>query len=256
VELKGCIALVAGGASGLGEATVRHLVEKGAKVSILDLAEDRGERLASEMGDSVIFRKADVTDEKNIEAAINGTMDIFGAIHAAINCAGIAKPAKVLDKEGRAMPINQFNEIVQINLVGTMNVIRLAGQHMVDNSPNLDGEKGVVVNTASIAAWEGQFGQAAYAASKAGVVGMTLPIAREFADHGIRVLTIAPGLFETPMFAGLSDKVKRSLYEMTLFPKRLGRPVEFARLVCHIIQNPMLNGEVIRLDGGIRVNAR
>jgi NAD(P)-dependent dehydrogenase (short-subunit alcohol dehydrogenase family) len=183
---------------------------------------------------------------------INRTMENFGAIHGAINCAGVATPAKVLGKEG-PMPINQFNQVVQINLVGTMNVIRLAAEQMAKNRPDQNDERGVVVNTASVAAWEGQYGQAAYAASKAGVVGITLPIARELAGYGIRVVTIAPGLFETPMIAGMPDKIRESLYKMTLFPKRLGRPIEFAALVSHIIENPMLNGEVIRLDGGMRM---
>jgi 3-hydroxyacyl-CoA dehydrogenase/3-hydroxy-2-methylbutyryl-CoA dehydrogenase len=255
MEIKDSVSVVSGGASGLGEATVRHLLEKGSKISILDIGEESGQKIASELGDSVIFCKTDVTDEQSVQTAIDRTMETFGAIHGAINCAGVGTPAKVLGKEG-PMPIGQFNQVVQINLVGTMNVIRLAGEHMVKNNPNSDGERGVVVNTASVAAWEGQFGQAAYAASKAGVVGMALPIAREFSDHGIRVVTIAPGLFETPMLAGLPEKVKESLYQMTLFPKRLGKPVEFARLVSHIIENPMLNGEVIRLDGGIRMGAR
>jgi NAD(P)-dependent dehydrogenase (short-subunit alcohol dehydrogenase family) len=255
MEIKGCVCVVSGGASGLGEATVRHLLEKGSKVSILDIGEERGQTIASELGDSVIFCKTDVTNEESVQAAINRTIESFGAIQGAINCAGVGTPAKVLGKEG-PMPIAQFNQVVQINLVGTMNVIRLAGEHIVKNSPNSDGERGVVVNTASVAAWEGQFGQAAYAASKAGVVGVTLPVAREFADYGIRVVTIAPGLFETPMLAGLPDKVKESLYKMTLFPKRLGKSIEFARLVSHIIENPMLNGEVIRLDGGMRMGAR
>lgn len=255
MQIEGCVAVVSGGGSGLGEASVRYLVENGSKVSILDLGEKSGEKIASELGDSVIFCRTDVTDEESVQAAINKTVDTFGAVHAAINCAGVATPAKILDKEG-PMPINQFNQVVQINLIGTMNVIRLAGEQMVKNSPNSDGERGVVVNTASVAAWEGQFDQAAYAASKAGVVGVTLPVAREFADYGIRVVTIAPGLFETPMLAGLSDKVKESLYKMTLFPKRLGRPIEFAKLVSHIIENPMLNGEVIRLDGGMRMASK
>ncbi len=255
MELEGCVALVSGGASGLGEATVRHLVQSGSRVSVLDLGEEGGEKIASELGEAVVFCKTDVTHEESVKAAVHKTMDKFGAIHAAISCAGVATPAKVLGKEG-PMPITHFNEVVQINLIGTMNVIRLAAEQMVRNAPNADGERGVVVNTASVAAWEGQFGQAAYAASKAGVVGVTLPVARELAEHGIRVVTIAPGLFETPMLAGLADKVKESLYAMTLFPKRLGRPIEFAKLVSHIMENPMLNGEVIRLDGGIRMGAR
>jgi len=255
MELKDCVAVISGGASGLGEAGVRYLVEHGSKICILDLAEERGESIAKELDPAVIFCRTDVTNEESVQAAINKTMETFGAIHAAINCAGVGTPAKVLGKEG-PMPIRSFNQVIEINLVGTMNMIRIAAEQMVKNSPNTDGEKGVVVNTASIAAFEGQYGQAAYAASKAGVVGMTLPIAREFAGHGIRVVTIAPGLFETPLMAGLSDKVKESLQQMTLFPKRLGKPVEFAKLVSHIVENPMLNAEIIRLDGGIRMSGR
>ncbi|HID29215.1 MAG TPA: 3-hydroxyacyl-CoA dehydrogenase [Desulfobacterales bacterium] len=255
MKTEDCVAVVSGGASGLGEATVRLMAEKGAKVTILDLDIEGGERIVSEWGDSVIFSRTDVTEEESVKTAINKTMDAFGAINVAVNCAGVATPAKVLSKEG-PMSISHFNQVVQINLIGTMNVIRLAAEQMVKNTPNSDGERGVVVNTASIAAFEGQFGQAAYAASKAGVVGVTLPVARELADHGIRVVTIAPGLFETPMMAGLSEKVRETLYNLTLFPKRLGKPIEFAQLVSHIVENPMLNGEVIRLDGGLRMGAR
>ena len=253
--LKGCVAAVSGGASGLGEATARYLVEQGAKVSLLDLAVERGEDIAAELGDAAMFCKTDVTDERSVRAATAKTMDRFGAIHVALNCAGVATPGKVLGKDGPT-PISAFNQVLQINLVGTMNMIRLLSEQMLKNQPNEDGERGVVINTASIAAFEGQFGQAAYAASKAGVIGMTLPIAREFAGYGIRVVTIAPGLFETPMMAGMSDKVRESLLKMTLFPQRMGKPYEFAKLAGHIIENSMLNAEVIRLDGGIRMGAK
>jgi 3-hydroxyacyl-CoA dehydrogenase/3-hydroxy-2-methylbutyryl-CoA dehydrogenase len=255
MNIRGSVAVVTGGASGLGEACVRNLANHGAKVSILDFAEDRGQKVASELGDAVIFCMADITDEGNVQAAINKTVEAFGAIHVAVNCAGVGFPAKVLGKEG-PLRMDQFNRVVQINLMGTMNVIRLAAEKMVANAPNEDGEKGVVINTASVAAFDGQVGQAAYSASKAGVVGMTLPIAREFADYGIRVMTIAPGIFNTPMLNGLSDKVKESLNKMIPFPKRLGEPHEFSGLVQHIIENPMLNGEVIRLDGAVRMAAR
>lgn len=255
MEIKDRVAVITGGASGLGEGTARYLLEKGARVSILDFAEERGRQLASELGAKVIFYKTDVTDEKTVQAAVDQTMAAFGAIHFAVNCAGVATPGKVLGKDG-PLSIAQFNQVIQINLIGTMNVIRLAAEQMVKNTPNDDGEKGVVINTASIAAFEGQFGQAAYAASKAGVAGMTLPIAREFAGYGIRIMTIAPGIFGTPMLGGMSEKVKESLIATALFPKRLGQPVEFARLAAHIIENPMLNGEVIRLDGGLRMGAR
>ncbi|MFH1350858.1 MAG: 3-hydroxyacyl-CoA dehydrogenase [Pseudomonadota bacterium] len=255
MNIENCVAVVTGGASGLGEATVRYLKQKGAKVTILDLTEEAGEKIASELGNGVLFARTDVTDEQSVQTAINRTLDRFGAIHVAINCAGVATPAKILGKDG-PMPIGHFNKVVQINLIGTLNVIRLAAEQIVKNLPNSEDEKGVIVNTASIAAYEGQYGQAAYAASKAGVAGMTLPIARELADYGIRIVTIAPGIFETPMVSGMTDKVKESLYKMTLLPKRLGKPVEFAQLVCHIIENPMLNAEVIRLDGGMRMGAR
>jgi len=255
MEIKDRVALITGGASGLGEATVRYLLGKGAKIAVLDFAEDRGQKIALELGSSVRFFKTDVMDEKTVQAAVEQTMQAFGAIHVAVNCAGVATPAKVLGKEG-PMPIAGFNQVIQINLIGTMNVIRLTAEQMIKNTPNEDGEKGVVINTASIAAFEGQFGQAAYAASKAAVVGMTLPIAREFAGYGIRVMAIAPGIFGTPMLSGLGEKVQESLINTTLFPKRLGRSIEYARLAAHIIENPLLNGEVIRLDGGMRMAAR
>lgn len=252
---KGCIAIVTGGASGLGEATVKNLVERGANVAILDIENERGEKIVSELGDAAIFCRTDVTDEKSVQAAIDRTMDSFGAIHVAINCAGILSPAKVIGKEG-PMPIDRFNRVLQVNVVGTMNVIRLAAEKMIKNIPNEEGERGVIINTSSTAAFEGQIGQAAYSASKAAIVGMTLTIAREFAEYGIRVVTIAPSLFETPMIAGLPEKVKEAIIETTLFPKRLGKPSEFARLVGHIIENPMLNGETIRLDGALRMAAK
>jgi len=255
MRINECTAVVTGGASGLGEATVRMVVKEGGHAAILDLDEERGLRTVSELGDRAIFCKTDVTDEKSVQTAIDKTLEAFGAIHAAVNCAGIAPPAKVLGKNG-PIPISLFNQVVQINLSGTMNVIRLCGEKMIQNSPNADGEKGIVINTASAAAFDGQIGQAAYSASKAGVVGMTLPIAREFAEYGIRVVTIAPGLFETPMLAGLPEKAKASLGKMTPFPKRLGKPDEFSGLVRHIVENPMLNGEVIRLDGALRMAAK
>ena len=255
MEIKGCTALVTGGASGLGEASIRQLVQDGARAAILDLDEDRGNRLAAELGNSAIFCKTDVTDEKSVQAAIDKAMAAFGAIHIALNCAGIGIPGKVISKKG-SMPIEQFNKVLQVNLVGTLTVIKNAAEKMLDNSPNADGEKGVIINTASVAAFEGQIGQAAYSASKGGIVGMTLPIAREFADYGIRVVTIAPGLFDTPMMAGLPEKAKESLVEMIPFPKRLGRPSEYALTVKHLIENPMFNGSTIRLDQAIRMGAK
>lgn len=252
MEIQNCVAIVTGGASGLGEACVRNLVTNGAKVSIFDFAEERARKICSELGDAMLFCNTDVTDEKTVKTAVDQTTDSFGKIDLAINCAGVGTPAKVIGKEG-PMSMDQFNKVLQINLVGTMHVIRLAAEKMLKNTPNEDGERGVIINTASIAAFEGQIGQAAYSASKAGVVGMTLPIAREFADYGIRVVTIAPGIFETPMLAGLPEKARAALYKMVPFPSRLGKPSEFALLVKQIIENPMLNACTIRLDAALRM---
>ncbi|MBI4774041.1 MAG: SDR family NAD(P)-dependent oxidoreductase [Deltaproteobacteria bacterium] len=252
MEVNGCVAIVTGGASGLGEACVRNLVGAGAKAAILDLAEGKGSDLAAEFGNDCIFCKTDVTGEGSVQAAINETMVRFGAIHVAVNCAGVATPAKVLGKKG-PLSIQGFEMVVRINLIGTMNVIRLAAEQMMKNEPNEDGERGVVINTASGAAFEGQIGQAAYSASKAGVVGMTLPIAREFASYGIRNVTIAPGLFDTPMLGGMPDPVRQSLIATCLFPRRMGKAAEFAQLVRQIIENAMLNGATLRLDGALRL---
>lgn len=255
METKGMVALVTGGASGLGEATARLFVKCGARVSLLDLSEEAGQKVASDLGDAAIFCKADVTSEESVKAAIDRTTKQFGTIHAAVNCAGVGIPSKVLSKKGM-MPLDQFSKVIQINLVGTMNVIRLAAEQINKNEPGEDGEKGVIINTASVAAYEGQIGQAAYSASKAGVIGLTLPVAREFASYGIRVVTIAPGLFETPMLASVKDDIREALGNSVPFPKRLGHPEEYAALAKHIIENRMLNGETIRLDGAIRMQPR
>jgi 3-hydroxyacyl-CoA dehydrogenase/3-hydroxy-2-methylbutyryl-CoA dehydrogenase len=255
MQVKECIALITGGASGLGEATARSLSAQGAKVAIFDIAAERGEKIAAELRPNVIFVAADVTSDDESRAAVEKIVTTYGMINVAINCAGVADPGKVLSKKG-PMSLAFFNRVVQINLVGTLNIIRLAVEEMVKNTPNGEGEKGVIINTASVAAFDGQIGQAAYSASKAGVVGMTLPIARECADYGIRVMTIAPGLFDTPMMAGLPESVRVQLAQTVPFPKRLGRPAEYAALVRHIIENPMLNGECIRLDGAVRMTAR
>ena len=255
MEIKDSVALITGGASGLGEACVRALLGEGGKVAILDFAEERGQKVASELGDAALFCLTDITKEEDVQAAIDKTIEAFGAVHIAINCAGVGIPAKVLGKEG-PMSMNHFNKVVQINLIGTMNVVRLAAEKMVKNQGNDDGEKGVVINVASVAAFDGQIGQAAYSASKAGVAGMTLPIAREFAEYGIRIMTIAPGIFRTPMLEGLPENVQEALGKMVPFPRRLGEPSEFAGLVQHIVENSMLNGEVIRLDGALRMAAR
>jgi 3-hydroxyacyl-CoA dehydrogenase / 3-hydroxy-2-methylbutyryl-CoA dehydrogenase len=252
VRVSDCIAVVTGGASGLGEACVRELAGAGAKVAIFDLAVDRGEKLAAELGDRIVFARADVTSDESVQDAIGKTVAAFGGLNAVINCAGIGVACKALTKKG-PMPLAEFNRVVQINLVGTFNVIRLALAQMVKNTPNDQGERGVIINTASAAAFDGQVGQPAYSASKAGVVGMTLPLARECADYGVRVMTIAPGLFNTPMLALLPEAVREALGKMVPFPQRLGQPSEYAMLARHIIENPMLNGEVIRLDGAIRM---
>ena len=255
MELKEKVAIVTGGASGLGEACARRFALQGANIGILDVDEGKGGRLAAELGAQAIYCRTDVTSEQSVQAAVDRTVEEFGGIHVVINCAGVGTAAKVLGKNG-PMALEHFNRVVQINLVGTLNVIRLAAAKITANTPNPDGEKGVVINTASAAAFDGQIGQAAYSASKAGVVGMTLPIAREFADYGIRVMTIAPGLFRTPMLESLPQKVQTALGQMVPFPKRLGMPSEFARLAADIVKNPMLNGETIRLDGAIRMTAK
>ena len=253
--VKNSVAVVTGGASGLGEACVRNLNKLGAKIAIFDFVAERGEKIAAELEKDVIFAHTDVADDAGVQAAIKKTMDAFGAIHIAINCAGGAAPMKVLSRKG-PMPLAAFNRTIQINLVGTFNVIRLALEQMVKNEPQEDGEKGVIINTASVAAFDGQIGQADYSASKGGIVGMTLPIARECAEYGIRVMTIAPGLFNTPLLQGLPEAARESLGKMVPFPQRLGYPQEYAQPVQHIIENRMLNGEVIRLDGAIRMAAK
>jgi 3-hydroxyacyl-CoA dehydrogenase / 3-hydroxy-2-methylbutyryl-CoA dehydrogenase len=246
------VGVVSGGASGLGEACVRMLAKNGAKVAVLDLDEQRGAEIASELGASVIFFKTNVVDEKQVQAAIESTAETFGALHAAINCAGIGPAAKILSKKG-IMPLEQFTRIVDINLIGTFNVMRFSVNKMVQNSSNGDGEKGVIINTASIAASEGQIGQTAYSASKAGVVGLTLPAAREFALYGVRVVTIMPGLFDTPLASGIPEQVRESLISMIPFPRRFGRPDEYAHLAMHVIENAFINGTTLRLDGALRM---
>ena len=236
----------------MGEATVVELTRVGAKVVVVDLDAANGERLAKVCGAGAIFVKADVTSEEDIRLAIGQAVDTFGKINVAVNCAGVPDAGKILGRKG-PLPLASFNKVIQINLVGTLNVIRLAVEQMVNNVPNDEGEKGIIVNTASIAAFDGQIGQAAYCASKGGIVGMTLPIARECADYGIRVATIAPGLFDTPLMAGLPPAVKEGMAAGVPFPRRLGKPSEFARMVLHIIENTMLNGCCIRLDGALRM---
>lgn len=259
MEVTGRVFLVTGGGSGLGAATVRGLAEAGAKVLVADLNEESGESVAGEIGDSARFVKTDVTDEKSAHAAVDTAVHELGGLHGVVNCAGVAIGAKVLGKDG-PHDLEAFTKVLQVNVVGTFNVIRLAAAVMKWNEPvggsEVSGERGVIVNTASVAAFEGQIGQAAYSASKGGVVSMTLPIARELANHGIRVMTIAPGIFDTPMMAGLPEEARDSLGDQVPFPSRLGRPEEYAALARHVIENEMLNGEVIRLDGAIRMSPR
>ncbi|GAB2564574.1 3-hydroxyacyl-CoA dehydrogenase [Spirosoma areae] len=257
MNLTNATAIVTGGASGLGEATTRLLAANGVNVVILDLNDDRGNALANELGGTVRFHRTNVTDEGDVQAAINLAIETFGGLHINVNCAGMAEARKTLGKvDGMygAHSLSAFQKVISVNLIGTFNVIRLAALAMEQNEPNRsDGERGVIINTASVAAYDGQMGQAAYSASKGGIVGMTLPIARDLARSGIRVMTIAPGLFETPLLAGLPEEARLSLGQQVPFPSRLGRPAEYAMLVKSIIENPMLNGEVIRLDGAIRM---
>ncbi|QTC42161.1 3-hydroxyacyl-CoA dehydrogenase [Bacillus sp. V3] len=255
MKINDCTALISGGASGLGEATVRRIVEKGGKAFILDLDEGKGMKLQEEMAGSVVFQKADVTSEEEVASAIQRAVDTYQSINMVVNCAGIAPPSKVAGRKG-VHSLAQFSKVIEINLIGTFNVLRLAAQRMQENEENDLGEKGVIINTASVAAFDGQIGQAAYSASKAGVAGMTLPIARELARDGIRVMTIAPGLFHTPMFDSLPEEARNTLGESVPFPKRLGNPSEYAQLVEAIVENPMLNGETIRLDGAIRMQPK
>ncbi|MEO8488094.1 MAG: SDR family NAD(P)-dependent oxidoreductase [Betaproteobacteria bacterium] len=252
MELRGSVFVVTGGASGLGAATLRMVVEAGGSAVIADLKEAEGAALARELGSQARFARCDVTDEASAAAAVRAAVDGFGALHGLVNCAGIVHAERIVGKDG-PHTLAGFQRAIAINLVGTFNLIRLAAQAMAAGEPNAEGERGVIVNTASVAAFDGQIGQAAYAASKAAVVGMTLPVARELARSGIRVMTIAPGIFETPMMASLTPEVQASLGKMVPFPPRLGRPAEFAALVRAIVENPMLNGETIRLDGAIRM---
>ena len=252
MNLSGTTFIVTGGASGLGAATTRMLISGGARVVIADVKIDEGEALAASLGKSARFVRTDVCDEASAKAAVAVAVESFGGLQGLVNCAGIVHGERVVGKEG-PHSLAGFVRAVNINLIGTFNLIRFAADVMAKGTPNVEGERGVIVNTASVAAFDGQIGQAAYGASKAAVVGMTLPIARELARYGIRVMTIAPGIFETPMMDSLAKDVQESLGKMVPFPPRLGRPDEFASLVRQIIENPMLNGEVIRLDGAIRM---
>jgi NAD(P)-dependent dehydrogenase (short-subunit alcohol dehydrogenase family) len=255
MNINGNAFLVSGGSSGLGAACVRLLATAGANVVIADLDRDKGEALATELTPRVRFVATDVTDEASVQHAVNTAVQAFGGLQGAIQCAGIGLAERLLGKSG-PHPLASFTKVITVNLVGTFNVMRLAAAAMSQGRPNAAGERGVIVNTASVAAFEGQIGQIAYAASKGGIVGLTLPAARELARFGIRVLAIAPGLFDTPLLAGLPEPARQSLGQQVPFPSRLGRPEEFAALVRHIIENEMLNGEVIRLDGALRMGPK
>ena len=252
MDVRGSAFIISGGASGLGAATARQLVAAGGKVLLADLNDALGAGLAKELGAAAKFEHCDVTSDADCQNAVAAALSAFGPLGGAINCAGIGPPAKMLGKDG-PLPLAAFEKIIRINLIGTFNLCRLAADAMSRQPANADGERGVLVNTASVAAFDGQIGQPAYAASKAGVVGMTLPIARELARFGIRCVTVAPGLFETPLMASLPKEAQDSLGKTVPFPPRLGRPAEFAQLVQAIIENPMLNGETIRLDGALRM---
>jgi len=255
MKIAGAGALVTGGASGLGAATVRRLASLGAHVTIADLNAETGNALAAELGGQARFVQADVTSEESLRSATDAAKDQQGGLRILVNCAGIGVAEKVLGKEG-PHDLNRFVKVIQINLVGTFNALRLAAAVMSENEPDAEGERGVIINTASVAAFEGQIGQIAYSASKGGIVGMTLPAARELARYGIRVMSIAPGIFDTPLLAGLPEPARISLGQQVPFPSRLGRPDEYAALAQHIIENAMLNGETIRLDGAIRMQPK
>lgn len=253
MNITGKVALVTGGASGLGLATVRKLVEEGGKAVIVDLPTSKGDEIAAELGADVVFVPADVTNEDDVARAVAAATDL-GELAVVVNCAGIGNAIRVVGKNG-PFPLADFRKVVEVNLIGTFNVIRLAAEAMT-KSPTADEERGVIVNTASVAAFEGQIGQAAYSASKGGIVGMTLPIARDLAQHKIRVNTIAPGLFLTPLFESMSEEAIASLGQQVPHPARLGNPSEYAATVAHIVANPMINGETVRLDGAIRMAPR
>lgn len=247
--------LISGGASGLGLATARELVGQGGKAVLLDINAEAGKQALAELGANARFVRADITREEDGRAAVEQVLEAFGTLHGLVNCAGVAPAEKVLGRSG-AHGLDSFRRTVEVNLIGSFNLLRLAAEAMAQNAPNVEGERGVIINTASVAAFDGQMGQAAYAASKGGVAALTLPAARDLARSGIRVMCIAPGVFETPMMAGMPQEVRDSLAANVPFPQRLGRPDEYAALVRHIVENTMLNGEVIRLDGALRMAAK
>jgi len=254
MQIDGSVLLVTGGASGLGEATVRQMVSQGGRVVIVDLNAERGKQLAAELGDAATFAQADVSNADEVQAAVEQATSM-GPLRAAINCAGIGMAMRTIGKDGTPHDLGVFQKVISVNLFGTFNTLRLAASAMAKNEP-VDGERGVVVNTASIAAFDGQIGQIAYSASKGGIVGMTLPAARDLSKAQIRVVTIAPGTFDTPLLGMLPEEMRAALAATIPHPSRLGRPEEFGALACHIVENSYLNGEVIRLDGAIRMAPR
>ncbi|MBL7212328.1 MAG: SDR family oxidoreductase [Desulfobacteraceae bacterium] len=252
MDIGNSAAIITGGASGLGEATARALVAKGGRVALIDLDRERGENLVAELGDAAVFCPGDVSNEKEVEGIVDKVKEAFGTFQIVLNCAGVGGDIKVVGRDG-VMPLEAFNRTIQINLIGTFNVIRATASTLMDNNPDDKGERGVYINTASIAAQDGQVGQAAYSSSKGGIVSMTLTLAREFANNGIRIMTILPGIMDTPLLAQLPEKIRERLALQVPFPPRLGEPSEFASLACHIVENTYLNGEHIRLDGGLRM---
>ena len=255
MDIKNSVALVTGGASGLGEATIRRLVGAGAKGVIVDLNRERGEALAAELGDGVVFAETNVSDPEQVQKAVDAAREL-GDLRIAVSCAGIGPAAKTVGRDGNGHDLDMYRKVIEVNLIGTFNVLRLSAAAMTQNEPNEGGERGVVINTASVAAFDGQIGQVAYASSKGGVVGMTLPAARDLMRSGVRVVTIAPGTFDTPLLAGLPENVREALAAGIPFPRRLGNPDEYAHLAQHIVENAYLNAEVIRLDGALRMPPR
>ena len=254
MHMQNVIALITGGASGLGAGTAARFIEAGARVVILDRDADKGARLAEDLGERARFAAGDVSSEADVQTALAHTRDEFGGLNALVNCAGIGLAMRTISRRG-PHSLDLFETVIRVNLIGSFNCIRLAAALMADNAPNDAGERGIIINSASVAAFEGQIGQAAYAASKGGIVGMTLPIARDLARDGIRVCTIAPGVFDTPLLGGLPETVRESLGAQVPFPQRLGLPAEYAQLAQQITENPMLNGETIRLDGALRMGS-
>ncbi|MBT8214217.1 MAG: SDR family NAD(P)-dependent oxidoreductase [Acidimicrobiia bacterium] len=248
--------VVTGGASGLGLSAVERLVAGGSRVAIFDLPTSPGEEQADRLGDQVMFVPVDVTDTEAVAGAVAQVAEAFGGIDVNVNCAGIAPASRLIGRDGDPFPLDLFTAVVSVNLIGTFDVLRRCAVVMADNEPGVDGERGVIVNVASVAAYEGQIGQAAYSASKGGIVGMMLPIARDLASRGIRVNTVAPGIMETPLLAGASDEVKASLAAVSVFPKRLGLPEDFSALVIHLVENVFINGETVRLDAAGRLGPR